>query len=50
MIIIGNQQVSLEDYNKIIFNNEKIEISVEALERVEKCFNFLDEFHENKII
>ena len=50
MIILGERKIKIDDYYKILFQNEEIEISAEALNRVENCYNFLDEFHKNKII
>ncbi|MDD5570073.1 MAG: aromatic amino acid ammonia-lyase [Bacteroidales bacterium] len=50
MIIIGRQQVTLEDYYNILYNDVKIDISAEAVKRVNDCYNFLNDFHKNKVI
>lgn len=42
--------LNLENFKKIIFGKEKIEISKEVYERVENSHEFLKEFASNKII
>lgn len=45
-----NEYLKLEDFSKIIFSNDSIEIDEKVLERVEESFNFLKEFSSNKVI
>ncbi len=50
MLTIGNKDITLNDFYDILFNGKKIKISGEALERVDKSFDFLKEFSSNKVI
>lgn len=45
-----NNYLTYADFTDIIFNGQKIEISTEVQERVEKSFLFLKDFSKNKII
>jgi len=45
-----NNYLTYTDFTDIIFNGQKIEISTEVQERVEKSFHFLKDFSTNKII
>ncbi|HWR94394.1 MAG TPA: aromatic amino acid ammonia-lyase [Flavobacterium sp.] len=45
-----NEYLSLQEFESIIFGNNKIEISQEVINRVEESFKFLKEFSENKVI
>ncbi len=49
-MVIGNRDLSLNDFRKILFNNENLEISEESLVRVNKSFLFLKQFSSEKII
>ena len=42
--------LELNDFYRILFENEKIELGNEALNRLEESFNFLKDFSRNKII
>ncbi|WP_281226039.1 HAL/PAL/TAL family ammonia-lyase [Flavobacterium aquiphilum] len=42
--------LSLEEFESVIFNNDKINISQVVLDRVNESFDFLKEFSVNKII
>jgi histidine ammonia-lyase len=50
MVNIGQQILTLKDYYDILFNNEKIEIPVEAIDRVINSYNFLLGFCGDKVI
>lgn len=50
MISIGRIELTLADYYKILFDNEKIEIQPDVLKRVENSYDFLGEFCGNKVI
>jgi len=45
-----NNFLELKDFQKIIIENEKIELEESLLQRVEKSFQFLKEFSKNKVI
>jgi len=45
-----NEYLSLQEFEAIIFENEKIHISEAVLRRVKRSFNFLNEFSKNKVI
>ena len=45
-----NEYLSLKEFESIIFENEKIDISEGVLRRVKRSFNFLNEFSKNKVI
>ena len=47
---ILNEYLSLNEFEEIIFENEKIHISEAVLRRVKRSFNFLNEFSKNKVI
>lgn len=49
-ITIGNDHLTLEDFKKILFEDANIEIGSKAAKRVEKCYNFLEDFTKNKLI
>ncbi len=50
MIVIGGREISREDFYRIIFNQERIELDVKSLTSVNESFLFLKEFSKNKII
>jgi len=50
MLKIGESALSLNDFKQVLFGDEKIEISEIAKGRVLSNFNFLQSFHEDKII
>ncbi|WP_394758100.1 histidine ammonia-lyase, partial [Flavobacterium sp.] len=45
-----NEFLSLKEFESIIFDNNKVEISDVVLDRVNKSFDFLKEFSGNKVI
>ncbi len=45
-----NEYLSIQEFEAIIFENEKIHISEAVLRRVKRSFNFLNEFSKNKVI
>lgn len=47
---IIKEYLSLNDFIAIVFNNSKVEVSDEVLNRVEESFNFLKDFSKNKVI
>jgi histidine ammonia-lyase len=50
MIIIGGRDISLEDFNQIIFRQERIDLDPGAVAAVKNSFVFLKEFSGDKII
>jgi histidine ammonia-lyase len=50
MFKIGDRPITPDDYQHILFEGEKVEIDVRAQERIEKCYSFLERFHQDKII
>ena len=48
MVLTANLKV--EDFYKIIFDNETLELSETLLSKVENGFNFLEEFSKDKVI
>lgn len=45
-----NGKLGIDDFYKVIFENQPIQIEDDVKARVEKSFNFLKEFSENKVI
>lgn len=50
MIIIGSKNLALEDFYKILFEGEKVDLDASAIEKVKNNYNFLDQFSKNKVI
>lgn len=50
MVTISNERLLLEDYYRILFEDENLNISPTTLENVEICHLFLKEFSVNKVI
>lgn len=50
MIIIGGKNLNLNDFYKILFEGEKIDLNPESVKKVEKNFKFLEDFSKNKVI
>ena len=44
------KNLSIEDFEKIVFGNEKLELDEQLIKKVEDSFHFLKEFSENKVI
>ena len=50
MLKIGEHTFLVEDFQQVLFGNEKIEISELAKNKIAENFNFLESFHQDKII
>ncbi len=50
MIYIGAKELKLEDFNKILFLKEKIELDEKALQKVNESHEFLKSFSKDKLI
>jgi len=49
-MLVLKGKLDLQDFYEVIFNESQIELDTNLVDRVEKSFNFLKEFSENKII
>jgi histidine ammonia-lyase len=50
MIKVGQERLSANDFEKVLYAGEDIELDTDALEKVEKSFAFLKSYSQNKII
>jgi histidine ammonia-lyase len=50
MITLGNRRLTVEDFERIIFQQEKIQLDANSVTEVEANFNFLKTYSHNKII
>ncbi|NOZ35898.1 MAG: aromatic amino acid lyase [Chlorobi bacterium] len=50
MLKIGTDYIHLEDVQRIVYQNEEIEIDERALNKVSESFEFLKEFSKDKVI
>ena len=50
MIKVGQRRLSANDFEKVLYAGEKIELDGDALHKVEKSFAFLKSYSQNKII
>jgi histidine ammonia-lyase len=50
MFTIGERLATLEDYQSILLDFEKVEIHKDAIDRIRKSYDFLKSFHQDKII
>ena len=50
MIIIGERNLNLDDFYKILFEGEKVDLDSEALNKVQNNYDFLENFSKNKVI
>ena len=50
MIKVGQQRLSANDFEKILYAGEKIELDGAALDKVERNFQFLQTYSQHKII
>ncbi|HEV8514133.1 MAG TPA: aromatic amino acid ammonia-lyase [Cyclobacteriaceae bacterium] len=50
MITLGNRRLTTEDFENIIFQEEKIQLDESGLKEVETNFNFLKSYSQHKII
>jgi histidine ammonia-lyase len=50
MLTIGERCITLNDYQHVLNENEKVELHIHALERINKSYDFLESFYKNKII
>jgi len=50
MLTIGDRRMALDDYQRVLMDNEELRIHPQALERIQKSHAFLETFHKDKII
>lgn len=50
MAIVGNHILELESLEQIVLQKENIELDATALQEVNNCFNFLEDFAQDKLI
>jgi len=50
MISIEDKIFGSEEFYKVIFRNEKVNLSEKSINKIEKTFNFLNDFLEGKVI
>ena len=50
MIIVGGRNLNLDDFYKILFEGEKVDLDSEALNKVQSNYDFLKDFSKNKVI
>jgi histidine ammonia-lyase len=50
MLTIGERELTLTDFQRIVSGNERIAIASKARERVKKSYKFLESFPKDKII
>lgn len=50
MIKVGQERLSYEDFEKLLYRGERVELDHGALENVEKNFSFLKTYSQDKII
>jgi histidine ammonia-lyase len=50
MLTIGGRLITLEDYQQVLHENEKVAVHKDATERIKRSYDFLETFHQNKII
>lgn len=45
-----NNKIDLQDVINILYHNEPVTISINTIQKINDCFNFLERFSKNKII
>lgn len=48
--MIADKSINLDTLHKVLFDNEKLELSEECIRKVEESFDFLQSFSSDKII
>ena len=49
-MITFNDRITLEEVEKVLYSNEKIQVSEAWMDRVEACYRFLERFASDKVI
>ena len=50
MVKISKDRLQLEDYDRILFQKEKIDVDIDTMENVRRCYEFLASFSIDKVI
>ncbi len=50
MIILGGKNLNLNDFYKILYDGERVDLNTESLKKVENNYNFLENFSKDKVI
>jgi histidine ammonia-lyase len=50
MLYIGERRIAIEDYQHVLWEHVKIDIHKDAFDRIHKSYQFLENFHRDKII
>ncbi len=50
MTTVGDKRLRLQDFERVVLNNERVELNPQALEKVEACHDFLKDFAADKVI
>ncbi|HRG90825.1 MAG TPA: aromatic amino acid ammonia-lyase, partial [Chitinophagales bacterium] len=50
MIAVGEKRLTLQDVEKILYHNERIEVTADTIKRAGDNFNFLRDFAKDKVI
>lgn len=50
MITIGNRRLGLKDFEQVLLEEQSVTLHPDALKKVEACYQFLNEFADNKVI
>ena len=50
MVTVGKKGLSIEDFYKVVYKNEKVKIDEKSLNEVKKSFEFLTDFSKDKVI
>ena len=49
-MITFNDRITLEEVEKILYSDEKLQVSKAWIDRVEACYRFLEKFAAEKVI
>ncbi|HEY9044407.1 MAG TPA: aromatic amino acid ammonia-lyase [Ohtaekwangia sp.] len=50
MITVGNRKLSVDDFEKLLYQDGKVELNKDARDRVKVNFDFLQHYAQNKVI
>lgn len=50
MITVGDKRLELQDFERVVLNNERVKLNPQALKKVEACYDFLKDFAADKVI
>src|SRR6478736_6383128 len=50
MVIVGNRELSISDFDKVVFGKSQVKLETKALENLNANFEFLKVFAKDKVI